>query len=78
MLNMGRNFCFVNISVKSGSRDLKKILHMHLMKANPHEKFRDDLDHDPDQKIQKLPKIRHFKKSYNSKSTPQNFIKFGL
>ena len=58
MLNMGSNFCFVNISAKNGSRALKKIMHMCLIKVHQNIKCCDDPDHDPDLTIKKPVKSR--------------------
>ena len=58
MLNMGRNFCFVNISAKNGSRALTKIMHMCLIKFHQNVQFGGDPDLDPDLTIKKPVKSR--------------------
>ena len=50
---MGRNFHFLNISAKNGTRALKTFRHMYLIQTHPNIKFDDDPDHNLDLMIQK-------------------------
>ena len=78
MLNMGRHFCFVNISAKNGSRALKKNMRMCLIKIHQNVQFGGDPDLDPDLTIKKPVKSRPSLKGDRGLIFGATVLSFGL
>ena len=78
MLNMARQFYFINISAKNGSRALKKIMHMCLIKVHQNIQFGNDPDHDADLTIKKPVKSRPSLKGERGLIFEAIVLSFGL